>query len=196
MSLIPTYSKLIFMRNYKNYIFVALSNIVAYILMAVTIIYMDNILVFVTDDIYSNLRYIFLSLRTVFFIGGITYLLSQYYNIMKSSVGDFNILSGLGATKSTMRTLLLVQAFFLIIISTSIGLLGGYLLICFIVEYLGSFNLVNHTIEWIASSTTYYMAVIVTCCIIISIGIYLDIGIRRMSISHFLSEKPMFYEEG
>ncbi|MDD3174190.1 MAG: FtsX-like permease family protein [Herbinix sp.] len=196
MKLLRTYSKLMIVRNYLNYLFVVLSIVVTYILSAITMVYMDNILILSTESLYSNLHYIYISVRTIFFIAGITFVISQYYNIMKSSMRDYYILRGLGATKNTIRILIILQIIFLMVVSIPIGLLGGYILTGYIINFLGKFSLNHNTLEWIASSTTFFLLAGATCCLIISIGVYLEIGVRKMPLSNILSDYPIIGKEG
>lgn len=196
MYLLGTYSKLMFIRNHFNYLRVILSIILTYIILAIIMVYMDNVLILSTEPVYTNMHYIFISIRTIFFIAGITYIINQYHSIMKSGMRDYCILRGLGATRNIIRILIFLQMLFLVIISIPIGLLGGYMLTGFIVRFLDEFSIEYHTIDWVVSSTTFYLAAGAFCCFILSIGIYLERGVRKMPLSNILSDCPITSKEG
>jgi predicted lysophospholipase L1 biosynthesis ABC-type transport system permease subunit len=140
--------------------------------------------------------YIYIGIRTIFFIAGITFIISQYYNIMKSSIKDYCILRGLGASKHNIQSLIFIQVVFLIIISIPVGLYCGYLLTGMIIHLLGNYTVEQNTMNWIVSTNTFYAVAGVTCLLIIAIGIYLEIGTRKMSISDIFSRSPVIDKEG
>lgn len=183
-------------RNRFNYLMVVFSIAFAYLIIAVMMIYIDNIIVLSSQREYSDLRYLYISLRTVLLIGGIIFAINQYYNIMKSSIRDFCIMRGLGATNQNIRSLISLQVILLIIISIPIGLLGGYLLTSLFLGLLEEFSLDQNTLKWIASSTTFAVTAGVTCCFIISTGIYLERESRKIPLSDILSDNSLLGKEG
>lgn len=195
MNLLKTYLKLVFIRHRFNYILVIFSIIAAYIAIAITMIYIDNILVLSTENKSANIRYLYISIRTIFMIGGITFVISQYYNIMKSGVRDYCILKALGATKHNIRILIFVQIIFLIVITIPMGLFGGYIITGSILSLLGGFSLNQNTLRIIDSSSTFLLIAGAACCFIISLGIYLEIGIRKMPLSNILSDNEIIGKE-
>ncbi len=196
MFLLSKFSKLVLYKNYLSYLRIIFSIILTYVLLAFTIVYMDNVLILSTEPVYSNLHNIFISIRTIFFMAGITFIIYQYYNIMKSSVREYCILRGLGATKNTIRILILLQMFFLLIISIPIGLSGGYYITGLILRFIEDFTVKYYKIDWIVSSTTFCLTAVAFCCFIISLGIYLERGIRKMPLSCILSDWSITLKEG
>jgi predicted lysophospholipase L1 biosynthesis ABC-type transport system permease subunit len=174
---------------------VILSIIGTYIAMAVAMIYIDNLFILSMNYRYPNFRYLFVSIRTLVIIGGITFIISQFYSIMSSGIRDYCILKALGATKHNIRILIMLQMIFLIIITVPIGLFTGYILTGSILKFLGSFSLNQRTLALIESANTFLMAAAIACCFIISIGIYLDRGIRKMPLSSFASDNTVIGKE-
>jgi ABC-type antimicrobial peptide transport system permease subunit len=195
MDLLKTYLKIIFIRHRYNYLIIILSIIGTYIAMAVTLVYMDNLLFLSSENMYPYLHYLYISLRTIFAIGGITFIISQYYNIMRSGVRDYCILKALGATRQNIKNLIFLQMIFLIIITVPIGLFTGYLLTGSILELLDSFSLNQNTLDFIDSINTFFIIAGIACCFIISIGIYLERGIRKLPLSSILTDSTIMGEE-
>jgi predicted lysophospholipase L1 biosynthesis ABC-type transport system permease subunit len=107
---------------------------------------------------------------------------------MKSGMRDYYILKSLGATKRIIQVLILIQMMFLILITIPIGLASGYLLSSMVLDSLSEFTLNNTTKELLDSTKTFYLIAGIACCFIISIGIYLERGIRNMSVSSILTD--------
>jgi hypothetical protein len=170
MNLVKAYFKLLLIRNRTNYMFVALSTIICYLVVSVTVIYIDNILTLSSDSIYSNMHYIYIGIRTVIFLAGVTFIIHQYYNILKSGVRDYDIFKGLGATSRDLLNLLFVHAILLIAISISVGMLGGYLLTGLIIRCLSEYSLNHKVMEGVASSAVFFIASGSSCLIITMIG--------------------------
>ena len=188
MNLLRTYLKLIFVRHRINYALVILSIIAAYIAIAVTMVYIDNILVLSTVNESSNLRYLYISIRTIFIIGGIAFVISQYYNIIKSGIRDYCILKALGATTHNIRMLILVQMVFLFIITIPFGLFGGYILTCNILELIDGFSLNREALRVIDSADTFMLIAGIAGCFIISLGLYLERGISKIPLTSIISD--------
>ena len=188
MNLIRTYSKLMLVRNKYNYLIVTLSIILIYIIISVLMIYIDNILILSSEFMFPNFRYLYISIRTVFLIGGITFIISQYYNIMKAGTRDYLIMKSLGATKGIVRSLIVIQIVLLILITIPLGLFSGYLLSNLILNSISDFSLSTHTQDLLDSTRTFYIIAVSACCFIISIGIYLERGISRTPVSSIIIE--------
>lgn len=188
MNLLKTYSKLIIKRNKFNYLLIILSIIAIYIVVSVLMVYIDNILILSSEFMFPSFRYLYISIRTVFLIGGITFISSQYYNIMNSGMRDYCILKSLGATKHVIQFLITIQMIFLILLTIPIGLYSGYILSSMILNSLSKFTINNNTKELLDSTNTFYLIAGVACCLIISIGIYLERGIRKMPVSSILTD--------
>lgn len=186
INLLKTYFKLMIVRNKLYYLYIIISIVLSYIAISAIMIYIDNTLILGSDFIYPSFRYIYISIRTVFIIGGILLIVSQYYNVMKSSIRDYCILKTLGATKNIIRMLIFIQIVFLMIITSPIGLYTGYILSNLIINSLGSFSLNSSSKDLINSSNTFYLIAGIASCIIIGFGIYLEWGVRKMRISSFI----------
>ncbi len=196
MNLLRTYSKLMIVRNYLNYLYVILSIIITYLLVAVMMIYMDNVAMLSAGTANSNLHYIYITIRSIFFFGGLTFIISQYYNIMKSGTKDYCILKSLGATNDTIRYLILIQMIFLMLISIPIGLLSGFLVTGKITNFLKNYTIATDTLNWINTSVTFYIAAGIICCLIISIGIYQERRLRKMPLSNIFSDNTLADKDG
>lgn len=188
MNLLKIYMKLLFIKNRISYLFIVLSIIVTYIVTSITMIYTENVLILNSEPTFSNMHYISISIRTVFIIAGITFVVSQYFNNMKSSVRDYNILRGLGATKKNIRCFIYVQMIFLIIISIPIGLLSGNLLAGLLIRCVGTISLNENVLEWMASATTFYILAGVILFIIIIIGVFLEREITKSPLANIFSD--------
>jgi Putative GTPases (G3E family) len=196
MNMLRTYSKLMIVRNYLNYLYVILSIIITYLLVAVLMIYMDNVSILSGGSEHSNLHYIYITIRSIFFLGGFTFIISQYYNIMKSGTKDYCVLKGLGATNDTIRYLIFLQTIFLIFISIPVGLLSGYLLTGKITDFLENYMVARDTLDWINTSVTFYITAGVICCFIISIGIYQERRLRKMPLSKIFLDNTLVGKDG
>jgi hypothetical protein len=83
----------------------------------------------------------------------------------------------------------------LIIITIPVGLYGGYLFTGFIMKFLGDFSSNSRTQEVIASSKSFALIAAVSCCIIMSIGVYIDSGVRKMPLSKIMYDIPEINKE-
>lgn len=169
--------------------------IATYIMLSVTILYIDNILNLNTGSVYSKIRYIYISIGTIFFMAGITFILSQYYNIMWSGIRDYCVHRGLGATKHNINCLIIIQVAFLIIISIPVGLFVGYLLTSWLVCLIREFTFNQTMADWLSSYHSLFLISGFTCLLIISVGIYLGRGIRKMSITNILLDYSFIGKE-
>lgn len=195
MSLLRTYSKIMIIRNRFHYLRTIWSIIFLYVIFSFTIIFIDSILTWNTATAKSELHYLLNSILTVIFISGITIMIYQFYTVMKSGMKDYSILRGLGATNYNIRFLNMIQMIFLIIVSIPIGLLCGYSLTKYLVISLNSI-IPNHTImKSITSTSTLLILAGIISSFIISIGVYLDRSIRRMTLSGVITDTSIFDEE-
>jgi predicted lysophospholipase L1 biosynthesis ABC-type transport system permease subunit len=144
---------------------------------------------------YQDLGYLYISIRTIFVIGGITLLVYQYYNIMKSGTRDYCILKALGATKHNIRKLILMQVISLIIITIPLGLFLGNRLTNMILNFFADVTMSNSAVDIIDSSNTILLASGSLCAFIICIGIYMERGIQKTSLANILSERFMTRKE-
>lgn len=188
MNIYKTYIKLILLRYRKNYLYVILSMIAAYMIITIITIYIDNIQALSMALLYKNLRYLYVSIRTIFVVGGVTLLLNQYYHIMKSSTKDYCILKALGATKCNIRSLIFMHAVLLIITTIPLGLFLGQMLTNGLLHFFAAVIMNSTSVEVIASSNTFLLISGSLCGFIICIGIYLERGIRKMPLSNILSD--------
>ncbi len=195
MNLLKMYLKLILYKNKTSYLYLILSIIITYISIAVLMVYIDNVLILSTDYTYSSFQYLFLSIRTVFIIAGVSFVASQYYSIMKSGLMNYYILKSLGATKRNIRVLLLIQALLLIFITLPVGLYSGYMLCGIVLKGLSEFTLNSSTREMFSSISPCFTIAAATSCIIFSIGIYLERGINKRSLSNIMSDYPAIDNE-
>lgn len=187
MNLLKTYLKLILIKNRMGFLLVTLSTMAGFVAIAVLTVYIDNVLI-LSSDYYPGFRYLYLSIRTLFIIAGIFFIIGQYYNIMKTGMKDYLILKSLGATGGDMRKLIFLKGMILILIILPLGLYGGFSLTSLIMKCLSSFS-VDHGAEKLLNSTnTFITAAIAGCCIIAAIGIYLDQGVRKMPLTSHLTE--------
>jgi len=147
------------LRYRRSYLYVVLSMVSAYIMISIITIYIDNIMAPSMKLPYRNMHYIYVSIRTIFVIGGITLLINQYYNIMKSSTRDYCILKALGATKYNIRKLILMQAILLFIITIPLGLFLGHTLTNSILNIFADVTMNDNVVDRIASSNTFLLAI-------------------------------------
>lgn len=196
MNLVKAYFKLLLIRNRANYLFVALSTIICYLVVSITMIYIDNILILSSDSIYSNMHYIYIGIRTVIFLAGVTFIIHQYYNILKSGARDYGIFKGLGATNRDLINLLFIQVILLIVISILVGMLGGYFLTGLITRFISEYSLNHKVMEGVASSTAFFIASGSSCLIITIIGAFLWNGIKKQPVSDLFSDSHILSEEG
>lgn len=190
------YFKLLLIRNRANYLLIALSTIICYLVISVTMIYIDNILILSSDSIYSNMHYIYIGIRTVIFLAGVTFIIHQYYSILKSGARDYGIYKGLGATSRDLLNLLFIQIIVLIVISIPVGMFGGYLLTGLIIRCLSEYSLNHKIMEGVASSAVFFIASGSSCLIITIIGAYLWNGIRKQPVSNLFADSHILSEEG
>jgi ABC-type lipoprotein release transport system permease subunit len=162
--------------------------IAAYMIITIITIYIDNIQALSMALLYKNLRYLYVSIRTIFVVGGVTLLLNQYYHIMKSSTKDYCILKALGATKCNIRSLIFMHAVLLIITTIPLGLFLGQMLTNGLLHFFAAVIMNSTSVEVIASSNTFLFISGSLCFFIICIGIYLERGIRKMPLSNILSD--------
>jgi ABC-type antimicrobial peptide transport system permease subunit len=162
--------------------------IATYMIISIITIYIDNIMALSMSLPYKNLRYIYVSIRTIFVVGGVTLLLNQYYSIMKSSTKDYCILKALGATKINIRRLMYIQVVSLIIITIPLGLFLGQMLTNSLLHFFAAIIMNSTTVEVIDSSNTFLLVSGSLCGFIICIGIYLERGVRKMPLSNILSD--------
>ncbi len=188
MNLLMLYIKLILLKNKKNYLYVILSIIAAYVLIAVLMVYIDNVLILSSDFFYPDFRYLYHSIRAVFIIAGVSYVSNQYYSVMKSGLRDYLILRQIGATRYNIRILILVQILCLILITTPVGLLSGFSITDMVLKVISSYSLNTDSSEMINTTQTFFIIVGAASCFIISVGIYLDREIKKMPCSNLLTE--------
>lgn len=179
MNLKNTYLELIFVKNKINYLFVIISLIASYVLISVTMIYMEKILALSNEQIYNNIQYLYISISTLIYIGGIVFIISQYHTILENSIKDYCILKVLGATMHNITLLIMLQMIFLIIISVPMGLWGGYIATSIILSLLGDFSANLNITKWIESYDIFLASSCITCCCIILAGIYLKVEVRK-----------------
>jgi len=195
MNLYHSFYKLFVVKYRMSYLFVIVSLIVTYIAVAILTVYIDNVLTLGTEIPFPNLQYIYGSIRTIFILGGITFIIYQYFTIMKASMKDYYILKALGATNHNIRVLLFIQVMLVIVITVPLGLSTGHYFTDLILNLLDGFILNRGTMELVNSSNTYYILTASLCCIIISFGVYMEIGIRKMPLSDIMSDSSVIWED-
>jgi ABC-type antimicrobial peptide transport system permease subunit len=195
MKLLRTYIKLMVVRNKWNYLLVILSIIATYVTMAVIMVYIDNFLILSDDYINTNFRHLYISIRTVFLSAGAALVISQYYNIMKSSLRDYFILKSLGATRYNIRLLIFIQAVFLIVITIPFGFLSGHILTKYMISFMNDFALNNNTTEIMDSTSTFFFIAGITCLFIITIGVHLERGVRNMPLGKIMADNTVIGKE-
>ena len=196
MNLYQTYSKIIIKRNHLKYLWVTISILLSYIVITFATIYINNILSLSIERDYSKVHYIFISVLTIIYIAGFTSIIYQYYNIMKSGIGDYYILMKLGATKKNIRFLISIQAVLLIIISIPIGLFCGYIITESMMDFISYMSLNKYIVDQINSSTNISLAALGIGIFIIAIGLYIERIVCKMPISNILSGKLIISREG
>jgi ABC-type antimicrobial peptide transport system permease subunit len=167
----------------------------AYGIISLVAIFFDSMLMLNYVAAYSELHYIFNSIRTIILIASITLVIYQVYMIMSSGMKDYSILCGLGATSSDIRVLNIAQMVLLIIVSIPIGLLLGYSLTASLLSHFDNLIQNKLVLEYITSISTLSIIAGVICSLIISIGCYLDRSLRKMPIWANLSCSSTFKEE-
>lgn len=197
MNLFRNFSKIMTSNYYIKYLLVAFSIVLSYLIISVTTVYADNILVFSSESVYSEMRYLYISILTIFSIAGLSLILYQYLNIIKSSMRDYCLARGLRVTKHNIRMLILLQVVLLIIVSLPVGLLCGYLLTEAIISLIGNVTRGQQYI-WsrVTSTTTLFFVAGVISSLIIAIGVYLDLLVRKKPIDNILSDSFLVGKEG
>lgn len=195
MSLYLLQLRLIILRYRVNYLYVILSMIVSFVAIAVATIYCESMLILSTNSPFYNLNRIYSSIRVVIIIAGITFIMNQYYIIMKASTRDYHILRVLGATRNNIRILILEQVFLLIFITLPLGLFIGYFLTGSIMSFFDRIILNHNKLEIIDSVKTFILVSGCICFSIILIGFYLERGVLKTPISSILTEVSVFEGE-
>jgi ABC-type antimicrobial peptide transport system permease subunit len=195
MKLYLTYLKLILNKNKMNYIFVILSIMVSLLTIAVISIYIDNILAISKGMPSEKLRYIFGSIQTIFCLAAVSYVLNQYYTILKSDIRDFSLIKAFGATKQDLRILILFEVVLLIVFTIPLGVFGGIVLVNILLYVLPDMSLRTSTIALLDYSAVSLVISAIIICFIIITGIKIEVGIRKISPSQILSENSIFGKE-
>jgi len=195
MELYRTYIKLILLKNKLKYLLIILSIIVSFLAISIITFYIDNILTLNTYLPMQNLSYIFDSFQTLFCIGGITFIIYQYYNTMKSSTSDYSILKALGASGFQIRMMVVIQALTLIILTIPSGILLGDIITRSIIEALMDFTAYNQVISSFNSSMFFILLSILIAIAILIIGFVLEKGIRNMPPTQIYPENAAFGKE-
>ena len=196
MTLYCTYSRILITRNYQKYIQVILTIAVTYLIITFATVYIDSVLSYSTQMENSNLRYIFISILTIFYIAGVTLISYQYYDIMKSGMRDYYILMGLGATKHMIRFLIFIHVALLIFISIPAGLFCGYIFIELMKNFITNISTNESILKNINSTAILMMIAGVIGSLVISIGVYLERNVWKMPLSNILSGSTMIGKEG
>lgn len=195
MNLLRTYSKILIIRNYLNYIRIILSILIAYVLISFTSIYIDSILTLKSLSKDSDLRYTCISILTIMLIAGVTFIIYQFYTVMRLSIKDYIILRELGATYHNIRFLNLLHMFFLMIVSIPIGLYGGFISTSYLITVIGRMVQNRGLHNRITSSSTLFILSGFIISFIIAIGMYMNLRLKRMplSLDNTLCNEEIYY---
>lgn len=195
MNLLKTYFKLMIIRNKRNYLLVVLSIIFAYLSISLIMVYMDNVLYLSSEFMYPRIHYIYTGFRSVIIIGGIFFIIIQYYNIMKSSLRDYCIFKTLGATKRIIRILITLQEVVLIFITLPIGLFFGNTSCILIINSFANLTVNDNVIKLLDSFVVFIVFTVIASSFIICIGFHLEKSVRKLPLSVTLSDKTSLGKE-
>lgn len=172
-----------------NYLLAIISILITCITFAVITIYIDNVLALSSENTYRGWNDFYESIRTIFIIGGITFVVQQYYVILKSNKKDYSILLALGATKHNIRTLIISQVITIIILTIPVGFFSGFITSNMIMSRIDDFVLGVDRWKQLDVNFICYMISGVICCFVIFIGAYVERDIWHAPLSCIFSDR-------